>query len=142
MDISEEDYEKVVKRLQKKLRPLDVEHIMFVDIDENGKPRHFLTIGKGSVDQCIINKRQVIGHIVDYWPKGIIMAHNHPGNTPIPSVGDTDLTLWVSRMCRNMNVKLMDHIIVLKDYEEYFSYRSNSYYSKLGGVWRSRKRKN
>jgi len=132
-------YDKIVKKLQKKLQPLDVEHIMFVDIDRYGQPEHFITMAKGEVSECNLTMKKVDDHLCTYYPRGLIIAHNHPGNTPIPSINDNDITKSISKVCRRNNVKLMDHIIILKDYDNIFSYMQNDYYAKLGGVWQSKK---
>jgi len=139
MRLNKENYEKIVKKLQKKLQPLDVEHIMFVDIDSFGIPEHFITVAKGAESECIISMRKVADHICTYYPKGIVVAHNHPGSTPIPSEYDNDLTASIARVCRRNGVKLMDHIIVMKDHDFIFSYMQNDHYAKIGGVWQSKK---
>lgn len=138
MRLNRENYGKIVSKLQRKLRPLDVEHIMVVDIDDVGCPEHFITLSKGIINSCELSMRKFEDHLCTYYPKGVVIAHNHPGNMPFPSEKDNDLTVSVAKICRRNRVKLMDHIIILKDYDEYFSYMQNDYYAKLGGVWQSK----
>lgn len=139
MRLERDTYDRIVHKLQRKLQPLNVEHIMIVDIDRDGNPEHFITLSKGLTDSCDIGMRKVEDHLCTYYPRGIVIAHNHPGNTPFPSESDNDLTQSVAKVCRRNRVKLMDHIIILKDFDEIFSYMQNDYYAKLGGVWQSRK---
>lgn len=141
MTIKDETYNKIVKKLQHKLQPLDIEHIMVVDIDNTGYPEHFITLSKGTINSCELSMRKFEDHLCTYYPKGVVIAHNHPGNMPFPSENDNDLTASIAKVCRRNRVKLMDHIIVLKDYDEVFAYKDNDHYAKLGGVWQSKRKK-
>lgn len=42
----------------------------------------------------------------------LIFAHNHPSGDPHPSRQDVDLTRTLSRICRQLEIPLYDHIIV------------------------------
>ena len=138
MKINQETYDKIVKKLQRKLQPLDVEHIMVVDLDSNGEPEHFITLAKGKENSCELKMYKFDWHLLDYKPSGVIIVHNHPKNLGFPSENDNDLTMSASKICKRHKVKLMDHIIILKDYDFIFSYAQNEYYAKLGGLWQKK----
>ena len=49
----------------------------------------------------------------------LLLAHNHPGDTPVPSRIDLDLTNDIRQLCRLIGVIFLDHIIVAKNYPWY-----------------------
>lgn len=49
----------------------------------------------------------------------LLLAHNHPGDTPVPSKIDLDLTNDIRQLCRLIGVIFLDHIIVAKNYPWY-----------------------
>ena len=50
----------------------------------------------------------------------IILAHNHPSGSTIPSQADNDLTSKIKGFCGFIDITLQDHIIVTQ--EGYFSF--------------------
>lgn len=44
--------------------------------------------------------------------KSIVVAHNHPGETPQPSPNDIQSTISMKVLCRVIGVQLADHVIV------------------------------
>lgn len=134
MKINDNTYQVIIDKLKRKLQPLDNEHIMLVDLNKSGQPEHFITLAKGEHGGCSVSLRKVSNHIIDYSPKGLILAHNHPGNTPFPSELDNDITKTVLKLCNRMDVKLVDHVIILKDCNDFFSYKKNNCYAKKVGM--------
>lgn len=52
---------------------------------------------------------------------GIVLAHNHPGGTCVPSPQDRELTRRVAEIGESLEVRLLDHILVTRS--EHASFR-------------------
>ena len=69
-------------------------------------------IGKGAVNAAAINTRKIMEFAMQVNAAGIIMAHNHPGGTALPSRADLATTDHVKAALELVGIKLLDHIIV------------------------------
>ncbi len=56
---------------------------------------------------------------------GIVLSHNHPGGTCLPSPQDRDLTRRVAEIGESLEVRLIDHILVTRT--EHVSFRRNGW---------------
>ncbi len=52
----------------------------------------------------------------------IILVHNHPSGETEPSSEDIDITNRVIQACDLVGVKVLDHIIIGKNKEDYLSF--------------------
>ncbi len=66
----------------------------------------------GSVDQCHIDPREVLGPAVACRATGVVLLHNHPSGDPEPSVLDVTLTRQLREGARLLCIKLLDHLVV------------------------------
>ena len=56
----------------------------------------------------------------------IILSHNHPAGSPLPSQEDIETTKKVKNALMAINIMLIDHIIVSgNDYRKNFSFAKN-----------------
>ena len=61
----------------------------------------------------------------------IIMVHNHPSGSLVPSKDDTRVTDRMIQICDLVGIPLVDHIIVSGKNEEYFSFREKAVLNKI-----------
>ena len=55
----------------------------------------------------------------------IILAHNHPSGTPLPSQRDLSYTENIEKASKLLGIRLLDHIIIAREgYTSIFSYRN------------------
>ncbi len=80
-------------------------------------------ISRGTIGETCVYLRNVAEAIVKYNARSIIVAHNHPGGSLMPSQSDIETTLSITKMVNMMSVFLSDHIIVADD--KYFSMADN-----------------
>lgn len=57
---------------------------------------------------------------------GMVLSHNHPGGTALPSPQDRELTRRISDLGESLEVRLIDHIIVTPR-GEHASFRKNGW---------------
>ncbi len=69
----------------------------------------------GTVDQVIINHREILKRALLANASAIILVHNHPGGDTEPSRADIKITLDLKELVEKSGVKLHDHVIISKD---------------------------
>ncbi len=82
---------------------------------------------RGTINQVAAYPREIIKHCLSHNAARIILIHNHPSGNVEPSSADIELTAQINQACKNMQIKLDDHIILGR----------TGYYSfKEQGIWR------
>lgn len=59
-----------------------------------------------------VSIRAVIARALELGATGIILAHNHPSGTIMPSKEDVALTQSIAQTGRAVGVRLIDHFII------------------------------
>jgi DNA repair protein RadC len=81
-------------------------------------------ISVGTVSETIVHPREVFRDAIREGGSGIIITHNHPSGTLVPSKEDIATTERIAESGRIIGIPLLDHVIVT----------DNAYYSmKEGG---------
>jgi len=60
----------------------------------------------------------------------MIVAHNHPSGTTIPSADDTILTRRLAASAHMMGIEIIDHVIIGKGYYSYAMHQSQDLTAK------------
>jgi DNA repair protein RadC len=84
--------------------------------------KHIVAVG--SLNQAIIEPRDILYHAVKLPASYIILVHNHPSGDPTPSNEDKRLTKHIVEASSLLGVIIVDHIIVAK--RGYTSFREES----------------
>lgn len=84
---------------------------------------HRERISSGGTAMTAVDVKMLVKPAIEMLADGIIMAHNHPSDTPRPSTQDDHLTEKVAKACRTLDISLLDHIIVCRG--RYYSYNDN-----------------
>ncbi len=69
-------------------------------------------ITKGVLDSAIIHPREVFKPAIRNSAAKIILVHNHPSGDPQPSQEDLDITKSIIKTGKQMDIKVLDHVIV------------------------------
>ena len=80
---------------------------------------------EGTVDQTQVFPREIVKAVLDVNGNGIILAHNHPSGDPEPSPQDIQLTQKIKKICEELNIRVLDHVIVAEN--GHFSLKENGY---------------
>ena len=73
--------------------------------------------------------KEVIRMIGAHKPKFLLIAHNHPSGSLLPSVNDDFSTANLIKLCELLDVEVVDHIIITGD--EYYSYSSSGHLDEI-----------
>ena len=91
-------------------------------------------VGVGSIDTCQLNTREFIMRTADSQGNCIMIAHNHPSGSSLPSYDDCEFTRWLVPFAEVLGITLIDHIIISA--EGYYSFRENNMLSNYAGVFK------
>ncbi len=90
-------------------------------LNSQNKLVHKELVSEGTVNESILNIRNIVAAALKYESTSVIVAHNHPSGVPEPSGYDDKITIKIAEALKVVEIDLQDHIIIAS--EGYFSYR-------------------
>lgn len=72
-------------------------------------------ISTGSISEVSAYPRLVMETALNYNAHSVLLCHNHPGGTCMPSPEDIDSTAQLQRLLQGVGILIVDHIIVAND---------------------------
>ena len=100
------------------------EHLLLFCLDVHGKligkPE---TISVGVLDCSLIHPREIFNCAVRNFAAKIILAHNHPSGSSVPSPQDIEVSRQIYQAGLIMGIELLDHIVIGES--EYTSIRQD-----------------
>ena len=66
----------------------------------------------GSIDSACVHQRVVLTRALSHHAVSIVVAHNHPSGSLIPSDADIETTRKLARCLKLVDIALADHVIV------------------------------
>lgn len=99
----------------KELQFLESEVFNIAFLDSQNRLIKAEIVSKGTINEAPVYPREVIKMVLYYNANSVIIAHNHPGGSLQPSAADLELTKKLTAALKNINVKLIDHIIVAEN---------------------------
>lgn len=109
--------------LQDKLLGKKQEQFWCLYLDSQNRIVYEKLISQGTADATLVHPREVFRWAVLSNISGIIVAHNHPSGTLIPSTHDRRTTEKLQNAATMMQIDLLDHFIVAQS--GYFSMREH-----------------
>ena len=103
------------------------EYVYLICLNSAMKLVGIFEISHGTVNQSSCNAREIFQKALLCNASGIILAHNHPSGSVIPSKADIYVYDSISSAGDIMGIPLFDNIIVG---DNYYSFQEN----KIGGV--------
>lgn len=97
------------------------ENLKAVYLDSRNKIIKEQTIFVGSLNESIINQREIFKIALEENASSVILMHNHPSGDPNPSMADVEATQEILKVAEILKIPLIDHII-LGD-KKYFSFK-------------------
>ena len=106
--------------LRENLRNLDHEESWILLLNSANLPLAKKMITVGTIKSTQIDHRRIIKEALLTNATAIILFHNHPSGTPVPSVADINETNKLRKACDIFDISLLDHIILTD--ESYYSF--------------------
>jgi DNA repair protein RadC len=96
------------------------EEFIIVMLNRANKALGWTKISQGGIAGTIVDRRMILQPALLANASAIILAHNHPSGSKIPSEQDLKLTKEIQAACKYMDINLVDHLIVTT--EGYYSF--------------------
>lgn len=105
------------------------EKLSLMGLDAAGKMLFFEFIAEGDMATVGVSIRDIVKRVLDSGAMCVVLAHNHPGGTALPSNGDATVTAEIVEVMTRMGVCVLDHIIISDG--DYVSMKSSSQYKHI-----------
>jgi DNA repair protein RadC len=92
-----------------------IEYFVLFLLDNKNNVMARKTLSRGTVDQAPVYIREIMRYALIKQASGIIIAHNHPGGDPKPSIQDQKLTTRIQKAAQTLDLRFLDHVIVARD---------------------------
>lgn len=112
-----------------KISHLHSEHLIAVYLNSRKKIISIKTIFVGSLNESLINPREIFKFAIEENASAIILAHNHPSGDPSPSESDLKSTSEIQKAGEVMGIEVLDHIIIGGN--NYWSLRESGFSKNL-----------
>ena len=77
-------------------------------------------LSKGGITGTLVDVRIVFKKALELGATALILCHNHPSGTLVPSEADKHITRKLKLAGESLEVKVLDHVIVTEN--SYFSF--------------------
>lgn len=111
--------------LADEMQNFEQEHLVAFYLDAQNRIIEKRTIFIGAVNHAPANPREILYHAVKNLAVGLLVAHNHPSGSLMPSQADRIFTEKIKGACENLGVNFIDHLIVGAG--KYFSFREQAH---------------
>jgi len=88
-------------------------------LNNSNKVLGLYEVSKGGITGTIVDKRLIFAAALKANACALVLAHNHPSGSLIPSAVDKDITRGIREAGQTLGIKVLDHLIVT----------TNGYYS-------------
>lgn len=108
-----------------RLAYLDHEEVHAIVTDKRGKFLHYYVVSQGGIDRAPCHMSSVFKEALTHDGTRLFVAHNHPGGSLTPSRPDDKMTKSIKDCAEMLEMKLVDHLIIIPAGEEnrkYYSY--------------------
>ena len=79
-----------------------------------------LQLSKGGITATLVDVRLILKCALEVGATALILAHNHPSGSLIPSDADRLITQKIKSASQSLDIKILDHLIVTE--KAYFSF--------------------
>ncbi|WP_085946259.1 JAB domain-containing protein [Acetivibrio cellulolyticus] len=90
----------------------DKEKFVVAFLDKGNNVIETKVLSEGSIGEAVVYPRAVLKAALDCDCKSMIVAHNHPGGSMVPSLQDKEITQILVSIFTPLQINVLDHIIV------------------------------
>ncbi len=114
----------VIEIYNNELSILDHEVVVIVMLNNLNRVIKEEIISKGNSGDTSFSPVDLFKCLLKEGTRKFYLLHNHPGGNKNPSTNDIYYTLELIKLCNNVGIKLIDHIIISQ--YNYFSFKENN----------------
>jgi len=90
----------------------DKEHFWAVGLTTANSIKYVEVVTLGLLDQSLVHPREVFRFAIMQGVAKIIVGHNHPGGSTLPSLEDESVTDCLVKAGKLLGVPVLDHLII------------------------------
>lgn len=124
-----DNFDMLCKFLIEKHRGYGEEILLITSFGTDGTIITCEPVSKGDKSMVAATVKEVLKIALKHNAPAIVVSHNHMSRNALPSEADVIMTMRLSNMLKEINVKLLDHIIVAND--DYISMSQSGLYKSL-----------
>lgn len=106
--------------LQPLIGELEHEEFWILYLNNSNKVVHKGQLSKGGITGTLVDVRLVMKQALELGAVALILAHNHPSGTLVPSKADKTITQKLKSAAQALDIKVLDHLIIAQ--KAYFSF--------------------
>ena len=91
------------------------EEIKVCCLDNDMKIRYCTTVIEGGIEKATVDMRKIVETVFRANATYVIIAHNHPNGSPVPSDEDIAVTRTIKSTFDLLDIVLLDHVVVGKN---------------------------
>lgn len=114
----------VYEIMQPIIGELPHEEFWIIYLNNSNKVIQKNQLSKGGITGTLVDVRLVLKTALQVGALGLILVHNHPSGTLIPSEADKQITQKLTLAAQSLDIKVLDHLIVTET--NYFSFADES----------------
>lgn len=99
------------------------EEMIMLCVNNSNKVVGFYKISSGGMTGTVVDVRMIFTTALQCAATSIIIAHNHPSGTLIPSDADLTITKKIIEAGKVLDIRLLDHLIITD--ESFYSFADN-----------------
>lgn len=104
--------EDVAKLLLEEMQNEENEILKVLMLNNQNYLKKIITIAVGNENNIIVNVKAILTEPVKMQIPKIILVHNHPSGSSVPSNVDIEFTKKVKQAANLLDIQLLDHIII------------------------------
>ena len=106
-----DDYEKAGQYCMDYFRGLEVEKLILISMDAKNKIINTDVISEGDHSASVVDIRKILRLALKNKAVSVLLAHNHPWDSPNPSDSDIIITGKIVDVLEGIDISVADHII-------------------------------
>ena len=115
--------EDVIRIMHPLLKDLKHEECWAIYLTNSNRIIECSRISQGGIQATVVDHRLIVKRALELLSTRIIIVHNHPSGSAVPSSADFDITKRIKEATSLFDIQLLDHIIISKT--DSFSFKSN-----------------
>ncbi len=100
-----------------------VEEFWAAFLDTKNRVIAWEPVSKGTVNATPVFPREIMATALRLEATSLILAHNHPGGDPTPSMEDVLLTERIVETAKGLDIQVLDHLVVTD--HDYYSFNEH-----------------
>lgn len=91
-------------------------------LNRDNKVLGYVQVSAGGMTGTVVDIKMIMQIALLSNASNIIVCHNHPSGNINPSEADKTITKKIKDACNFLDIKLLDHLIIIPDSDLYFSF--------------------